>query len=179
MTRHGRRSSSAAAGRAGGWEKSRGAIRDGRVQAGRRAGATGFHALVVRKRDIDHLASAPAVEEDLTGMTSAAVFGRTLGLHNAGDFAGFVAAGHTPARQVRNPKTQRLQVFLTDEDVVAFHRRYVTIASLQAETGLHRNTLRGLLSGARVKRVLPGGRDFGPIYLRADVEAALPNLWKR
>jgi hypothetical protein len=100
-------------------------------------------------------------------------------LPSNGTLAGFVAAGHTPARQIRNPKTLRMQVFLTDEDVAAFHRRFVTIASLEAETGCHRNTLRGLLSAARIVRVRPGGRDFGPIYLRADLEAALPSLWRR
>lgn len=126
----------------------------------------------VAQRRLHSLLSAS--RETGVGIPVTAVFGRTLGLHNAGDFTGFVAAGNTPARQVRNPKTLRLQLFLTDEDVAAFHRRYLTVVSLQAETCLHRNTLRGLLSGARLKRVLPGGRDFGPIYLRADVEGAYP-----
>jgi hypothetical protein len=47
----------------------------------------------------------------------------------------------------------------------------VTLTTLAAETGKHRNTLRGLL--ARLARFTPEGHDFGPVYLRSDVSKVL------
>ncbi len=61
------------------------------------------------------------------------------------------------------------QYRMTAEDMAAFHRRFVTLTTLSAETGQHRNTLKGRLAARRVTPFSPEGQDFGAVYLRGDV----------
>jgi hypothetical protein len=154
------------------------AIRDGRLAVGRRAAVPGFHGLVLRTADVDALASArrragAPLDGESSGMTSAAAFGRSVGLRDDGNFIALIEAGHVPAVRVVNPATGRLQHYLRPEDVAAFHRRFATITTLAAQTGRHRNALRSQLPASGVTRFAPGGRDFGAVYLREEVVPAL------
>ncbi len=58
---------------------------------------------------------------------------------------------------------------LTPGDMAAFHHRFVTLTTLSAETGQHRNTLQGRLATRRITPFSPEGQDFGAVYLRGDV----------
>ncbi len=62
---------------------------------------------------------------------------------------------------------------MTEADIEAFHQRFVTLTTLTSETGMHRNSLRAMLTAARVARFSPDGQDFGPVYLRVEAEIAL------
>jgi hypothetical protein len=104
---------------------------------------------------------------------SAVAFGRSIGLRDNGGFLATIAAGHIPARQAMNSKTRRLQYWVSAEDIEAFHRRFVTLTTLSSETGLHRNTVRGLLAASRVIPFAPDGQELGPVYLRAEALRAL------
>lgn len=104
---------------------------------------------------------------------SAAEFGRTVGLRDNGHFTALIEAGHTPSERHVNPKTGRSQHRLSTEDILAFHRRFVTLPTLARETGCHRNTLKGLLAKAGVSRFSPDGQDFGPVYLRSEAAKAI------
>jgi hypothetical protein len=157
------------------------AIRDGRLVVGRRAGVSR-----VSRPGPAHdrcrragLASQSqgALDVDLAGMTSAASFGRSVGLRDDGNFIALIEAGHVPAVRVVNPATGRLQHYLRPEDVAAFHRRFATLTTLAAETGRHRNTLRGQLAAGGVARFAPDGQAFGPVYLREEVVPALQHTW--
>ena len=61
---------------------------------------------------------------------------------------------------------------MTEEDIAAFHRRFLT-TTISAEFRLHRNVLLKRLATARVSPFGPTGADFGAVYLRGDVEVAL------
>ena len=79
-----------------------GTIREGRLAAGRRAGAPGFHGVVVSKGEVDDLAltlgtAENSVEDDPSGMIAAAEFGRSVGLRDHGKFLALIEAGHVPA----------------------------------------------------------------------------------
>ena len=155
-----------------------GTIREGRLAVGRRAGVPGFHGIVVRKRDVDDLAltlgtAESSDEDDPSGSISAAEFGRSVGLRDLGKFLALIEAGHVPATKSRNPRTGRVQYLLTADDVSSFHERFVTLTTLSLETGRHRNTLRKIVAAPRVSRFAPDGRDFGPVYPRAEAVAAL------
>jgi hypothetical protein len=136
----------------------------------------GFHGMVVPTKEVERLIPkrekrVQRLEQDSSGMVSAAAFGRSIGLRDHGNFHALIEAGHVPARQVRNETTGRLQYFLGVDEIASFHRRFVTLTTLAAETGKHRNTLRGLLG--RLAHFSPEGRDFGPVYLRTDVSKVL------
>lgn len=134
--------------------------------------------MVVRKSEVDDLAHTLGVAENSTrddpsGSVAAAEFGRSVGLRDHGKFIALIEAGHVPATKTRNPRTGRVQYRLTTDDVSSFHERFVTLTSLSLETGLHRNTLRRIVAAPGVPRFAPDGRDFGPVYLRAEAVAAL------
>ena len=61
----------------------------------------------------------------------------------------------------------------------AFHRRFVTMRTLSAETGRAIPGLRVQLKRAGVALFSPDGQDFGHLYLREEVEAALERAKER
>lgn len=150
------------------------AIRDARLIVGQTVGVAGFHGLVLRMPDVDKLppsrvrAKAPD-NVAAAGMTSAARFGRSVGLRDEGSFLALIEAGHVPAVQMVNPATGRPQFYLSPDHIAAFHRRFVTLTTLAVETGRHRNTLRGQLAAGGVAHFAWDGRSFGPVYLREEV----------
>ncbi|MDZ4135700.1 MAG: hypothetical protein U1D06_08920, partial [Paracoccaceae bacterium] len=149
-------------------------IRDSRMAVGQRVGIAGFHGIVVRKSEVDNMAAPSlalrdAVLQEVPGTISAAAFARSIGVRNDGTFLALIEAGHVPAKQIVNPRTGRPQYQMTPEDMAAFHRRFVTLTTLCAETGRHRNTLKGLLAARRIAPFSPEGRDFGAVYIRGDV----------
>ena len=150
------------------------AIRDKRLSVGQRAGVPGFHGIVIPKSEVDVLA-APAraardeVLEEVPGSMAAAQFGRAIGLRDGGVFQAMIEAGHVTAYQVINPRTGRPQYRMTPEHMAAFHHRFVTLTTLSAETGKHRNTLKGILTSRGITPFSPEGQDFGSIYQRGDV----------
>lgn len=154
------------------------AIRVGRLTVGRQDGVPGFHGIVVPKSEVDVIAApfwtaSNIVIEEVPGNMAAAEFGRSVGLRDGGVFLSMIDAGHVPAFQIINPQTGRLQYRMTPEDMAAFHRRFVTLTSLSAEMGQHRNTLKATLAARGITPFSPDGQNFGPVYLRADVAAVM------
>ena len=62
---------------------------------------------------------------------------------------------------------------MTAADIADFHRRFVTMRTLSAETGRTIPELRADLKRAGVAVFAPEGQDFGRLFLREEVEAAL------
>lgn len=154
------------------------AVGDQRLTVGQRAGVNGFHGLVVPKSVVDVIAAPSRAVRDMVleaipGSMTMAEFGRSVGLRAGGAFQAMIDAGHVPAHQVVNPRTGRTQYRMAPEDMAAFHRRFVTLTTLSAETGQHRNTLKATLTARRITPFSPDGQDFGPVYLRADVAAVM------
>lgn len=163
-----------------GVEKVVAAIRSGSLSIGRREGGIGYRALLVRRTEINRI--APRIRRQKTtetiGVMSAAAFGRSVGLRNHGYFLALTEAGHTPSTPATSPNTGQAQLRMTEQDIADFHRRFVTVATLSTETGLHRNTLRRRLPAHGVKPFSSEGHDFGAVYLRKDVEPFVPELRK-
>ncbi|OHC54759.1 MAG: hypothetical protein A3D16_09485 [Rhodobacterales bacterium RIFCSPHIGHO2_02_FULL_62_130] len=122
--------------------------------------------------EVDRLAH-PEEVPDAEALVTASVFGMSVGIKDKGRFRALIDAGHTPATSLRNPKTGMANIFVTAADIAAFHRRFVTMRTLSAETGRAIPGLRVQLKRAGVAVFSPDGQDFGHLYLRAEVEAAL------
>jgi hypothetical protein len=93
------------------------AIRDGHLAVGQRMKVAGFHGLVVRTRDVDALAPSHRRARapqgaDIAGMTSAASFGRSVGLRDDGNFLALVEAG-----QMESQKTTTIDLVAAPEGV--------------------------------------------------------------
>jgi hypothetical protein len=149
------------------------AVRVGHLTVGQRAGVPGFHGIVVPKSELD-LIDAPSravrdqVLEDVPGSMAVSRFARLVGLRGGGVFQAMIEADQVPAYQIINPRTRRQQYWMTPEDMAAFHQRFVTLTTLSAETGQHRNTLKGILASRRIMPFSPEGQEFGSVYLRGD-----------
>ena len=154
------------------------AIRTGELQVGRVAADEGYHGFSVRKSSVDRWRKARAdhamrAVDALPGVMSAAEFARSIGLRDKRRFQALIEASHAEALETVHPVTRRMQLRMTEAQIASFHEKFLTLTSMQAETGLHRNTILSLLRTARVGVFAPEGLDFGPIYLRQE---AMPVL---
>jgi len=146
------------------------AVRNGKLAIG--AAGAGFSDLRLLSAEVDRLAH-PEEVPDAEALVTASVFGMSVGIKDKGRFRALIDAGHTPATKLRNPKTGMANIFVTAADIAAFHRRFVTMRTLSAETGRAIPGLRVQLKRAGVAVFSPDGQDFGHLYLREEVEAAL------
>jgi hypothetical protein len=149
------------------------AIRDGRLQVGQQAGSDGWRSFRVRKAEIDRMARPRGAPTE-RGMIPAGAVGREVGLRDGGHFLALLAAGHSPAQRMTHPRTGVERLYMSPEDIAAFHRRFLTLRTMATEFGTaRRGAILARLDAAGVRRFAPGGVDHGPIWLRAEVEAAL------
>lgn len=144
------------------------AIRGGDIRVGQRDGQEGYRGFVVLRSEIDLLVPAKPVEGDAK-LTPAAAFARTIGLREGGKFLSFLAEGHAPSVRNAHPRTGVKLYYMSEADMAAFHGRFLTLASLAAVLGQHRNAAAALIRGACILPFAPDGQDFGAIYLRVDL----------
>ncbi|PZX10101.1 TniQ protein [Palleronia aestuarii] len=148
------------------------AIEEKRLRVGHRPDLAGYAGIFVCRNDVDVLKDHRS-RRQRPEFPSAGEFGRSIGLRNRADFQRLVDDGHTPGTPLPNPRTHRVHVYITEEDAAAFHAKFMTISTIIRETGLHRNSANSLIEKRGVERFRPAGEDYGPVYLRADVERAL------
>jgi hypothetical protein len=149
---------------------------DGTLSLG--AAGSGFSDLRLCTAELDRLAR-PSDVPDAETLITASAFGISVGIKDKGRFGALINAGHTPATTLRNPKTGIANVFVTVTDIADFHRRFVTMRTLSAETGRAIPDLRADLKRAGVAVFSPDGQDFGRLFLREEVEAALERAKER
>jgi hypothetical protein len=148
------------------------AIRARRLQIGRSEDLWGYAGFSVLKLEINELIPAKQEKAGST-MISAAVFARTVGMRSEGWFEKLAAAGQTPATRMPHPKWGGMRVYLSKADVVEFHKRFLTAATMEREFGLHKRSLIARLKAAKVRAFAPSGQDFEALYLREEVEAVV------
>lgn len=132
----------------------------------------GFSDLRLRTTEVDLLVR-PSDGPDMETPMTATAFGMSVGIKDKGRFRALIDAGQTSATTMRNPKTGIVNTVITAADIADFHRRFVTMRTLSAETGRTIPELRADLKQAGVAVFSPGGQDFGRLFLREEVEAAL------
>lgn len=62
---------------------------------------------------------------------------------------------------------------MTEDDVEAFHARFLTLPTMAVEFGEHRRTLLARIRAAGIKPFGPDDQDYGHLYLRESVEPVL------
>ena len=147
-------------------------LRAGKLQLARRTDLEGYAAFCVLTEEIDQMKSQKL--EALGGpVITAAAFGRQVGIRTKGWFEKLAAAGHTPATSMPHPKYGGEWIYASARDIEEFHKRFLTSKIMEAEFGQTRKALLVKLEIAQVKRFAPNGEDYGPLYLREDVEPVL------
>ncbi|MDQ7775375.1 MAG: hypothetical protein Q4615_05390 [Paracoccus aminovorans] len=112
--------------------------------------------------------------DSLPSIMSAAEFARSIGLRDKGRIEALIEAGHAVALETVHPVTRRVQLRMTEAHIASFHEKFLTLTTMQTETGLHRNTILSLLRASGVQVFAPDGLDFGQIYLRKEAIPVLP-----
>lgn len=152
-------------------------VRAGQLQLRRVRAVAGYNGFQVSVAEVNALAArleqtqpyAPA----FTGTTSAAAFGRKVGIRDGGHFLALIQAGHVIAQAVLNPRTHLTQFRMSEEDIAAFHKRFLTTTTMEDEFGVHRNRILAILRSAGAQQFTLDGQPVGPIWLRGDVEGIL------
>ncbi|WP_417268721.1 TniQ family protein, partial [Celeribacter sp.] len=148
-------------------------IENKKLTMGQLEGGDGYHSLVVMKTELAELCRDAHVQSTTRDLVPAAAFGREIGLRGRDTFLSFVSDGHSPSQKAPHPVTGQVFYYLSPEDIAAFRNSFVTPSMMTTETGAHRNTVVAALTSLRVERFMPGGKDYGPIYLRKDAQPAL------
>lgn len=75
--------------------------------------------------------------------------------------------------EMRNPRTKALQRYIAAKDASAFHEQFITLRILAKTKGETWQSLARKLRDAGISTFSEGGIDFGPVYLKSEVETAL------
>lgn len=145
------------------------AIWDGRIQrVARNVQFEGYASVHVYHDEV-----AQILAQDMPSAMSLELFSKTVGLGRPVYLNRLVRHGHVSTTEIRNPRTKALQRFIGTQDAAAFHDRFITLQILSKTMGATWQSLARKLHDAEVSTFSAGGIDFGPIYLKKEVEAVL------
>ncbi|MDN5788817.1 MAG: hypothetical protein L0H65_17535 [Pseudorhodobacter sp.] len=154
-----------------------GAVRQAELTLGRITGTTGYRFLAVKKSEINemaqHLAQSRFHNRDASNDIPASAFARSIGMRSEGWFQSLFEAGHVSAAWMQHPVTNVRILYVSDEDIAAFNRRFLTLPQMQLEFGLHQHTCAARLRAAGVAPFSPNGQDFGSLFERTKVETVV------
>ncbi|WP_420024083.1 TniQ family protein (plasmid) [Cereibacter azotoformans] len=145
------------------------AIREGRItRVANHADFEGYAAIYVDHDEVSRIlgAVAPAGQ-------SIELFAKSVGLLPPSRLRRLILAGFASATMLRNPRTKAEQLYITEEDAEAFHRVFLTSRTMAKELGRSWQSLGAELRAKGVQAFSPDGCDYGQLYLRSDVAAAL------
>lgn len=148
------------------------AVRTRQLQVGHRQDLWGYAGFSILKSEVDALRSLRQGEQE-DSMISGAAFARSVGMRREGWFEKLMAAGHITGIRMPHPKIGGMRIYISEENIAEFHARFVTALTMERQFGLDKRTLLTKLKAADVKPFAPKAQDFGPLYLREDVEAVL------
>lgn len=112
-------------------------------------------------------------DESLPAGELASDYAVKLGISLKAWFQKPFTVGHVSARWVPHPTNGTEVLYLTNEDIAAFHARFMTPMTMQAEFGVSWQKCMVESRKAGVKPFTEDDREFGPLYEPRDVEPIL------
>jgi len=153
------------------------AIRSEQLQLGRDTGLEGYRSYMVLKDQVDQLTGQQPRrrqrDESLPAGELASDYAVKLGISLKAWFQKLFTAGHVSARWVPHPTNGTEVLYLTNDDIAAFHARFMTPMTMQAEFGVSWQKCMVELRKAGVTPFTPDDQEFGPLYERRYVEPIL------
>jgi hypothetical protein len=145
------------------------AIWDGRLQrVARNVQFEGYASVHVYHDEV-----AQILAQDMPSAMSLEMFAKAVGIGNPVYLNRLVRHGHVSTTEMINPRTKARQRFIGTQDAAAFHGRFVTLRLLSKAKGETWQLVGRKLRDAGICTFSEDGIDFGPIYLKAEVEAVL------
>ncbi|WP_025050373.1 hypothetical protein [Sulfitobacter noctilucae] len=137
-------------------------IREGALRISSREGMQGYKNFCVNKKEVDQLVAdnseglkkKPQYPDGVVSTASA--FGRSIGMRENEAFIRLVRAGHTPASHVDISTAGKKRFYVTEDDIAAFHRDYLTQNTMAVEFNGFWRTLIARLQAAGVKPFTSG-----------------------
>lgn len=112
-------------------------------------------------------------DETLPAGELASIYAVKLGISAKAWFHKLFVAGHVSARWVPHPTNGTEVLYLTNEDIAAFHARFMTPMTMQAEFGVTWQKCMVELRKVGVTPFTEDDQEFGPLYERRYVEPIL------
>ncbi|MCK8464174.1 TniQ family protein [Aliiroseovarius sp. S1339] len=140
-------------------------VLNGTLKVGHKTDLRGYASIFVLKSEVNHFVRPPRPEHQ-----TLSEFATSVGLNKHREFRLLSDAGHTPVTILYNPQTHRHDRYVTQEDARAFHERFTTLKLLSVTTGFASRAISQRLKASGVTRFQPDGSDFGPVYLKEDIE---------
>jgi hypothetical protein len=145
------------------------AIKDGRInRVGNHSDFDGYASIYVYHDEVTSVLNG-----DAAPAMSIEVFGKAVGANQLPGLRRLVVNGHTSATSLRNPKTHAVQHYFSAEDTIAFHARFFTLRTLSKFSGMSWQRSGAFLKDVGILPFSPDGVDYGNLFLRSEVEAAL------
>jgi TniQ len=145
------------------------AIRSGRItRIAKHADHEGYAAVYVDHAEVEGVLGAEPPKAQ-----SIELFAKSVGLLPPSRLKRLIQNGETPATTLINPKTKAEQQYITTADAEAFHRLFLTTRTVALEFKRSWQSISAELRAKGVAPFSPGGEDYGNLYLRADVMAAI------
>ena len=142
------------------------AIQDGLIlRIGKHMDFEGYASIYVYHNEV-----ATALEQDQPNAMTLEVFAKAVGIRQPSYLNRLISKGHTPASQLKNPKTNAMQPYITAENAKQFHRKFCTLRTLSKATGQSWQKIAGSLAAADILPFSPNGEQYGKVYLKTDVE---------
>jgi len=145
------------------------AIRQGKItNVGNHLRFKGYGAIYVDHRDvIAALGNQPPPAQNVE------LFSKSVGVSQPSRMRRLITNGHVLATKLQNPRTKADQFYFTSKDVDAFHAAFQKPRTIAISYARSWQSVGGELKSKNVKPFSPDGEDYGNIYQRRDVEAAL------
>jgi hypothetical protein len=121
-----------------------------------------------------HAEVASVLNGDAAPSISIAVFGKAVGANQLPRLRRLVVDSHTSAVSIRNPQAKAVQHYFPAEGTIAFHTRFFTLRELSRFSGMSWRRSSAFLRGFGILPLSPNGVNYGNIFLRDEVETALP-----
>jgi len=147
-------------------------IRDDQLQVRKRVDIFGYAGFEVLKTEINEIDPVKPATND-NSYISAAAFSREVGMRETGWFEKLFSAGHLSATRRPHPTLGGVRIYLSEQDIEAFHQRFLTSTTMVSEFAEARQAIIAKLTAAGVKPFDSNGEAYGRLYLREDVEAVL------
>ncbi len=145
------------------------AIHKGRIRrVGNHSDFDGYKAIYVYHDEV-----SAALSDDGPAAMSLEIFAKTVGIGQPVFLNRLVSNGHTTATSIRNPRTRAMQRYFTEADSVQFHEKFYTFRTMSRAHGRSWQQMSALLAAAGVDPFSPDGIDYGKLFLRTEVDAAV------
>jgi hypothetical protein len=145
------------------------AILDRRLKrVARLAEKDGFAALYVHHDEVSAL-----LGDEPSPAMSLETFAKSVGIGRPAFLRRLVVNGHMPTTKLPNPRTKAMQGYVTEADAAAFHARFFTLRTASLHFDQSWQILSAKLREHGILSFSPDGEDYGTLWLRSEVEAAL------